>query len=99
MSKYRNVKTSGYDSRREAKRALELRLLMQSGEITELREQVPFELIPKQLGERACKIIVDFTYKENGVTIAEDSKGHRTPAYIIKRKLLLQVHGLRVRET
>lgn len=39
MNKYRNVKTSGYDSKREHRRALELRLLMQSGEITELREQ------------------------------------------------------------
>ena len=37
-----------YDSRREAKRAEELRLLLAAGEITELREQVTFELIPAQ---------------------------------------------------
>jgi hypothetical protein len=96
--KYGNVKTNGYASKREAKRAQELKLLQQVGEISDLREQVPFELIPKQLGERACKIIVDFTYKENGITVVEDAKGFKTPEYIIKRKLLLQVHGLRVRE-
>lgn len=98
LAKYGNVKTNGYASRRESVRAQELKLLEQAGEITELREQVTYELVPKQVGERAVKIIVDFTYKQDGVTIVEDSKGFKTPAYIIKRKLLQHVHGLRIRE-
>ncbi len=36
-----------FDSKHEAKRYQELRLLEQAGEITNLLLQVPFELIPK----------------------------------------------------
>ncbi len=99
MSKYGNRKTAGYASAREARRAIELKLLVRAGEITDLVEQPVFELIPKQIGERACKYIADFQYKENGITVVEDVKGYRDPIYRIKRKLMLSVHGLRVRET
>lgn len=101
MSKYGNTRTNGYDSKREAKRAAELKLLEKAGEITELREQVPFELIPKQLGERACKYVADFTYKDltSGVTIVEDCKGFRDPIFRIKRKMMLFFHAIRIRET
>ena len=33
-----------------------------------------------------------------GETVVEDTKGFRTKDYIIKRKLMLQVHGIRIRE-
>lgn len=53
MSKYnkyhaQKVEFDGkrFDSRREARRYAELRLLERAGEITGLRTQVPFELIP-----------------------------------------------------
>jgi hypothetical protein len=104
MSKYRNKRTNGYASKREAKRAAELKLLEKAGEITNLREQVAFELIPKQQGERACKYVADFVYwhRHEGMTpgeeIVEDAKGYRDPVYRIKRKLMLHVHGIRVRE-
>lgn len=32
-------------------------------------------------------------------TVVEDSKGFRTKDYAIKRKLMLYVHGIRIRET
>lgn len=32
-------------------------------------------------------------------TVVEDSKGIRTPEYIIKRKLMLHVHGIKIKET
>lgn len=99
MSKYGNTKVNGYDSKREAKRAQELKLLEKAGEITELREKVRFELIPKQSGERACHYECDFQYKENGITVVEDVKGYRNPIFRIKRKLMLHVHAIRVRET
>jgi hypothetical protein len=98
-NKYGAKRTNGYHSAREAKRAAELKLLERSGEITDLREQVPIELLPKQVGERGVKIILDFTYRENGTLIAEDCKGMRTPQYILKRKMLQYFHGLRIRET
>lgn len=105
-NKYGNRKTNGYASAREAKRAQELKLLEAAGKITNLREQVEYILIPKQQGERACKYIADFVYREipDDPNLAmrrdtvEDSKGYRDPVYRIKRKLMLKVHGIRIRE-
>ena len=99
-SKYRNQKVGGYDSKREYRRAQELRLLARVGEISDLQEQVKFELIPKQEGERAVHYLADFVYSTRaGQRVVEDTKGHRTPVYNIKRKLMLQVHGIRILET
>ena len=54
----------------------------------------------KRLVERKCEYIADFTYRDStsGETIVEDTKGVRTSEYIIKRKLLLFVHGIRIKE-
>lgn len=105
--KYHNVKTRGYDSAKEAERARVLHLLEKAGKIRDLREQVKFELIPAQrengdgkVVERACFYIADFVYVDNstGETVVEDAKGVRTKDYIIKRKLMLWVHGIRIKE-
>ncbi len=103
-NKFGNVKTNGYHSKREAKRAAELKALQLAGEINVLMQQYEFTLIPAQYKdgkciERACKYIADFVYEDSeGRRIVEDVKGMKTPAYIIKRKLLLYVHGIQVRE-
>lgn len=89
-----------FDSKQEFQRYGVLRLLERAGKISNLRRQVSFELIPKQKGERACTYIADFAYTdEKGDLIVEDSKGFRTDAYKIKRKLMLWVHGIRIKET
>lgn len=102
MNKYHAKKTildgMVFDSRREANRYAELKLLQRAGKIKNLRRQVPFELIPSQDGERAVKYIADFVYEENGKEIVEDVKGFRPKDYIIKRKLMLWVHGIKVWE-
>ena len=103
-----------YDSKKEAKRHQELLLLEKAGAIQELKTQVKFVLIPAQrepdtvgkrggvhkgkLLERECAYIADFVYQENGEWIVEDTKGLRTTDYIIKRKLMLYIHGIRIRE-
>ena len=92
-----------FDSRREAARWQELKLLERAGSITELERQVSYTQIPpqrvgKRVVERAVTYIADFCYKENGETVVEDAKGMRTRDYIIKRKLMLYVHGIRIRE-
>ena len=51
-----------------------------------------------KLIERECSYIADFVYKENDKTIVEDTKGVRTHDYIIKRKLMLWVHNIRIKE-
>lgn len=102
MAKYNNIKTVvdgiTFDSKKEAQRYQVLKMLERAGAITDLKCQVAFELIPKQQGERAVKYIADFVYKENGKVVVEDVKGKRTQVYILKRKLMLWVHGIRVVE-
>lgn len=48
--------------------------------------------------EKECSYIADFVYLENGILVVEDAKGMRTKEYVIKRKLLLYMHGIRIRE-
>ena len=107
MSKYSNAKYNGYDSKREAKRAAELKLLEKAGVISNLQEQVVYELIPSQYRivngkkkciERAIKYIADFQYVENGNTVVEDAKGFRTEVYRIKKKLMLYFHDIQIKE-
>lgn len=53
-----------------------------------------------KLLERECSYIADFVYQvtETGETVVEDTKGLRLPEYIIKRKLMLDRHGIRIKE-
>ena len=104
-SKYGNKKTIvdgvKYDSRKEARRYLELKALEEQGKISELKQQVKFELIPRQDGEKATRYIADFTYMENGELVVEDVKSPATRengVYIIKRKLMLYKYGIRIKE-
>ena len=129
MSKYNNkiTRVHGMDfaSAWEAKRYQELYFLGKCGHISNLRTQVPYELIPAQYREiptdkiytrgakkgqqkykkvcveRAVKYIADFVYIEDGKEIVEDTKSPATRSeegYIIKRKLMLYVHNIKIRE-
>ena len=55
---------------------------------------------PGKVLERKVEYIADFVYIDlyTGEKVVEDTKGMRTPEYRIKRKLMLYVHGIRVRE-
>jgi hypothetical protein len=49
--------------------------------------------------ERSTSYIADFVYLDSsGVEVVEDVKGVETPDYIIKRKLMLQVHGIKINQ-
>ena len=103
-----------FDSLKEYRRFVELSQLEKAGEITDLQRQVEFVLIPAQrepdtIGKRGgikkgktieqkCSYVADFVYNENGKPVVEDTKGFRTKDYIIKRKLMLCVHGVRIKE-
>ena len=107
-NKYHNKKVGAFDSKKELKRYHELTLLEKAGHISDLRRQVTYELIPSQKGEdgktieRPVKYIADFVYTDNrtGQTIVEDTKSPvtKTKDYIIKRKLMLYIHGIRIKE-
>ena len=102
-SKYGAVKTAVdgimFDSKREASRYCELRLLEQAGEIANLRLQVPYILFPKNEYGRALKYIADFVYNDNtGALVVEDAKGHPTDVYKIKRRLMAELKGIKIKE-
>ena len=99
-NKYGAKPIGGHASTKEHNRANQLKLWQRAGLISNLREQVPYEIIPAQEGERACKYIADFVYTDNetGQTIVEDTKGVLAEVYKIKRKLMLYVHGIRIKE-
>ncbi len=100
MNKYRNIKTTVnglvFDSRKEASRYQELRLLQQAGQIHDLRLQVPYAIVINDV--KVCKYVADFVYIENGKQRVEDTKGILTPVYRLKKKLMRAVHGIEVIE-
>lgn len=112
-----------HDSKKEARRCNELSFLERAGEITNLRQQVKYILIPAQkelsteiyrrgpkkgqlkegkVIEQECSYYADFAYQKNGHEVVEDVKGYRNgqayAVFKIKKKLMLYVHGIRVRE-
>ena len=108
MSKYHStpVEVDGirFDSKREANRWAELRILERAGKIQKLKRQVKYLLIPSQYRdgkciEREASYIADFVYIKDGHLVVEDCKGFRTPEYKIKRKLMLQLYDIRLVET
>lgn len=102
------IRGTVFDSRKEAQRYAELQLLLKAGLICDLERQKKYILVPPQrdengkLIEREISYIADFVYKENGKEVVEDVKGYKEGAayriFTIKRKLMLWVHGIRVRE-
>ncbi len=140
-NKYGAERVGVHASQKEHDRSNQLKLWERAGLISNLREQVPYELIPAQYDgyvcqkeqcktcpdiagcssqkrertkcgiamkykptrieiEKSCKYIADFVYTDNetGHTVVEDTKGMRTKDYIIKRKLMLYLHGIRIKE-
>ena len=92
-----------FDSKKEYRRFCELSQLEKAGAITDLKRQVKYELLPSQridgkVVERPVYYVADFTYEQDGKTIVEDTKGVKTRDYILKRKLLLYFHGIKIKE-
>ena len=112
-----------FDSKKEAKRYAELKLMQRAGVISDLELQKEFELIPAQYEtferygkngqrlkdgkrciEKSCTYKADFAYMKDGKQFVEDVKGYRDPAgagyakFVIKRKLMLHIYGIRVTE-
>lgn len=112
-TKYHNrkIKVNGetFDSQREYERFCELNLLQKAGVIQNLQRQTKFVLIPSQYAtdpktgnkkcvERSVVYVADFQYVRNGKIVVEDTKGFKTKEYIIKRKLMMYVHGIQIVE-
>lgn len=106
LNKPRMVDGIHFDSTKEANRYKELKMLLKLGQISELELQKGFILIPSQYDgkrciERAVKYICDFCYKRNGELVVEDVKSsitRKNKDYIIKRKLMLYIHHIKIHE-
>lgn len=101
MNKYRNIKTAvdgiTFDSKLEAKRYGELKLLEMAGEIHLLELQPKYRCVIG--GEPVCTYIADFRYADkHGVVWVEDVKGMKTPVYRLKKKLTEALHGITITE-
>lgn len=111
MNKYNAKKTVvdgiKFDSRKEAKRYVELKEMEKKGLIKGLQLQVPFELVPsfttmidgKQKKRRNIRYIADFVYYEDGKKVVEDVKGRKTDIYKLKKKLFEYKYKITIKET
>ena len=112
VNKYNNRKVivdgQMFDSKKEAFRYQQLKSLEKIHAISDLQRQVKYTLIPSQKDEsgkvieQKCSYIADFVYKQNGQIVVEDVKGYRKggayAVFAIKRKLMLEKYGIRVKE-
>ena len=102
MNKYKNKKVAvdgiEFDSKREAKRYGQLKLLEKAKLIKELELQKTFELQPsfKKNGKtyRSITYKADFYYYDNHLEryVVEDTKGFKTETYKIKKKMFEYVY-------
>lgn len=96
-SKYRNkiVLLDGkrFMSKAEAGRYVELRKMELAGRISHLTLQVPYKF------RCGAKYVADFRYVEDGKCVVEDVKGMKTAVYNLKKKMMLEEFGVKIRET
>lgn len=100
-SKYGNTKLSvdgkKFDSKGEYQRWCELQHLERSGAIRSLHFKPTYNINVN--GHHICAYIADYDYLEGADVVVEDYKGVRTAVYRLKKKLMLAVHGIEIRES
>lgn len=109
-----------FDSQHEADEYAKLVMRQKAGEISNLRRQVRYEIIPQQtetytkqlktktkectrVVEQSAHYTADFVYWDNRlmkeVVVDAKSKATRELAdYILRRKLMLYINGIKIRE-
>jgi len=87
-----------FDSKKEARRYAELKLLECAGEIGGLRIQPEYDLIVREV--KIGKYRGDFSYihTKTKEVVVEDVKGVRTPVYRLKKKLMNALFGIKIVE-
>ncbi len=101
--KYRAVKTTvdgiTFDSKKEAARYKELKVLENTGHIKKLELQKRYDFVINQLKLGFYK--ADFVYwdNENDEEVVEDVKGIKTPMYNLKKKLMKAIYQIDIFET
>lgn len=100
------VNGEAYDSKKEYQRHCDLLMLERAGAVIGLRRQVAFEIAPPVVlsGRKkpALRYTADFVYQERGTgLVVEDVKSpaSRDTAYMIRKHLMMSVHGIEIKET
>jgi hypothetical protein len=86
-----------FDSKSEAIRYQELKLLERAGEISNLELQPKYSIDIN--GKHICNYVADFRYLDRGVLVVEDVKGMKTPVYRLKKKMVEAAYGIVITET
>ena len=101
VNKYKAIKTTvdgiKFDSKKEAARYSNLKILEKAGHILDLSLQPRFDLIIN--GVKCGFYKADFKYIEDGKEIIEDVKGMKTPVYNLKKRLIKAIYNIDIRET
>jgi hypothetical protein len=86
-----------FDSKKECERYKELK----HERVKDLKCQVSYKIVVNDV--KICNYIADFVYTDHkGQTVVEDVKSPMTrklPVYRLKKKLMLAVHGIEIKET
>lgn len=99
-SKYGNKRTTvdgiSFDSKREAEHWSLLKVREKAGEITKLERQAKYSLDVN--GVHICNYIADMVYFDNtdGRTHVVDVKGHVTPEFKLKAKIMKAIYGIEI---
>ena len=101
MSKYRNKKIIyddfKFDSKLEYARYCELKYQKHAGYIKDFALQVPFQCVVN--GKKICVYKCDFSIKmPDDTMLYEDTKGVRTPVFILKKKLVEALFNVKIIE-
>lgn len=89
-----------FDSKREATRYQDLKVMELAGVISDLKLQVTYPLVVE--GIKIADYRCDFEYLEDGQKVVEDTKSDFTRKllwYRMKKKLMLALHSIEIRET
>ena len=89
-----------FDSKAEARRYYELKLMEKAGLIVNLELQPRFDFVVN--GQKLPRTFykADFRYLdvETNEVVVEDVKGMITPIYSLKKKLMKACHGIEIKE-
>jgi hypothetical protein len=98
-NKYGAKRSGKYASTHEAKVAGDLAALATAGLINDIGEQVSYTLVPGNGKIRPIRYIADFVFEEDGKTVVADAKGYaKQQVYRLKKRAMLLIHGIEIRE-
>lgn len=90
-----------FDSKLEASRWCELKLLERAGVIKHLERQKEYVLIDKSKYGRKIVYIADFVYEDkDGKFVVEDTKSTATmtDVYKLKKRMIAERYGIQIKE-